>query len=228
MIKFNGVSKFFEDGKEKRIIIDNSSIIIPQNKVSGIIGRSGLGKSTVLKMILGLINPDEGTIEVDGQVIDSENAKSMEKLRRVTTGSVFQNFNLINSLTVEENIMLPRFFYENGEVRIKNLLDLLGLPSSILGQSVNTISGGEKQRVAIARALINNPKLLLADEPTGNLDLKNENSVIELFKRINKELDLTILLVTHSKNMALNMDKLYTISDYKIIETEYEADVKVS
>ena len=138
MIKFNGVSKFFEDGKEKRIIIDNSSIIIPQNKVSGIIGRSGLGKSTVLKMILGLINPDEGTIEVDGQVIDSENAKSMEKLRRVTTGSVFQNFNLINSLTVEENIMLPRFFYENGEVRIKNLLDLLGLPSSILGQSVNT------------------------------------------------------------------------------------------
>lgn len=222
MIKFNNVSKCFEDGNEKKIILNNTSIMIPDKKISGIIGRSGLGKSTVLKMILGLIKPDTGYIEIDGLKVDADDSDIMEKLRRDVTGSVFQNFNMIHSLTVEENILLPTFFYEKGCPKLNELLDILGLPKSILKQSVSTISGGEKQRVAIARALINQPKVLLADEPTGNLDLKNENVVIDLFKTINKELGITILVVTHSKNMAMNMDELFTIKDYVLTNTEYE------
>ena len=222
MIKFNKVSKYFDDGSEKRIILDKSSIIFEDKKISGIIGRSGLGKSTVLKMILGLIPADEGTIEINGIKVDSNDSKNLELLRREVTGSVFQNCNLISSLTVEENILLPTCFYCSKNINIDSLLDLLSLPKSILKQNVNTISGGEKQRVAIARALINNPKILLADEPTGNLDLKNENVVIDLFKNISRELGLTILVVTHSRNMAQNVDMLYTIKDYALTETKYE------
>lgn len=222
MIKLENVSKYFDDGSEKKIILEKTNMIIPEKKISGIIGRSGLGKSTVLKMILGLVEPDEGKIEIDGCVVDSKNQKTMEELRRSVTGTVFQNFNLIQSLSVEENILLPTYFYENAKSKLDNLLDLLGLPKSILKQNVNTISGGERQRVAIARALVNQPKVLLADEPTGNLDLKNENIVIDLFKNINKELGITILVVTHSKNMSMNMDHLFTINDYKLCPTECE------
>lgn len=222
MIKFNNVSKYFDDGSEKRIILNKSSIVFDEKKISGIIGRSGLGKSTVLKMILGLIKTDEGSIDINGIKVDPNDSKNIELLRREVIGSVFQNFNLISSLTVEENILLPTCFYCGEKNNIDYLIDLLCLSKNILKQNVNTISGGEKQRVAIARALINNPKVLLADEPTGNLDLKNENIVIDLFKNISKELGLTILVVTHSQNMARNVDKLYTIKDYALTETKYE------
>ena len=221
MIKFNHVSKSFEDGNGKRVILKDSTIVFEENRISGIIGRSGLGKTTLLKMILGLINVDEGFVEINGVRVKPDSPLELEHLRRNITGCVFQNFNLISSLTVEENILLPTYFNDSTPANIHRLLDLLGLPKSILTQSVNTVSGGEKQRIAIARALINNPRVLLADEPTGNLDLQNENTVIELFKRINRELGLTILLVTHSQNMALNADKLYTIKDYIIVETQY-------
>lgn len=221
MIIFNHVSKSFEDGNGKRVILKDSTIVFEEKKISGIIGRSGLGKTTLLKMILGLINADEGFVEINGVRVKPDSPVELEHLRRNVTGCVFQNFNLISSLTVEENILLPTYFNDSTPANIHRLLDLLGLPKSILTQSVNTVSGGEKQRIAIARALINNPRVLLADEPTGNLDLQNENAVIELFKRINQELGLTILLVTHSQNMALNADKLYTIRDYILVETQY-------
>lgn len=213
MVEFKNISKSFSDGMESKVILNNANIVFDKKKLHGIVGRSGLGKSTVLKMILGIINADSGEIIVDGNVIDCKNTQIMEHIRREVMGSIFQNFNLINALSVEENILLPTFFYKNGKNEVKRIMEILELSNSMLSQSVSTISGGEKQRVSIARALINNPKILIADEPTGNLDQKNENIVIDLFKKIKEELGVTIITVTHSENVASNMDELYTIEN---------------
>lgn len=219
MIIFDNVSKVFEDGNQEKIILNKSSIKFDDKCMVGIIGRSGLGKSTILKLILGIEKVDSGDILVDGVSIKNSDTNTMEEIRRKKIGSVFQNFNLISALTVEENIMLPTFFYQNGTPQLYRLIDILGMPKGILKQEVNTLSGGEKQRVSIARALINNPNILIADEPTGNLDVENENLVINLFKAIKNELNVTVITVTHSENVAMNMDELYTIENHMIVRT---------
>lgn len=226
MLEFNEVTKFFIDGNSKKYILKNASVKFNDNEKIAIVGRSGLGKTTVLKLLLGIENVDKGTIVIDELRITDYKEKDLLKFRRQIVGCVFQNFNLINNLSVEENIMLPTYFYNNDNViNINKLLDEVDLPKSILKQSINTLSGGEKQRVSIARALINNPKLLVADEPTGNLDTENENKVINLFERINKDLKLSIITVTHSDKVADSMDKIYTLKDNNfcaIGERKYE------
>ena len=185
-----------------------------KGSTTAIVGRSGLGKTTLVKLILGITSLNEGDILVCGSSI--LDMKNLSKVRRRNIGCVFQNFNLISGFTVKENILLPRYFFENGENNINEICNTLGLSKEMLSKSIDKISGGEKQRVALARALINNPEILIADEPTGNLDAANEQNIIELLKRINEELGITIIIVTHSDKVANSMQSICTVVDGKI------------
>ena len=214
MIKLVNVTKCFSDGSNVRYIFKNCNFEFKKGSTTAIVGRSGLGKTTLVKLILGITSLNEGDILVCGSSI--LDMKNLSKVRRRNIGCVFQNFNLISGFTVKENILLPRYFFENGENNINEICNTLGLSKEMLSKSIDKISGGEKQRVALARALINNPEILIADEPTGNLDAANEQSIIELLKRINEELGITIIIVTHSDKVANSMQSICTVVDGKI------------
>ena len=214
MIKLVNVTKCFSDGSNVRYIFKNCNFEFKKGSTTAIIGRSGLGKTTLVKLILGITSLNEGDILVCGSSI--LDMKNLSKVRRRNIGCVFQNFNLISGFTVKENILLPRYFFENGENNINEICNTLCLSKEILSKSIDKISGGEKQRVALARALINNPEILIADEPTGNLDAANEQNIIELLKRINEELGITIITVTHSDKVANSMQSICTVVDGKI------------
>jgi len=214
MIKLVNVTKCFSDGSNVRYIFKNCNFEFKKGSTTAIVGRSGLGKTTLVKVILGITSLNEGDILVCGSSI--LDMKNLSKVRRRNIGCVFQNFNLISGFTVKENILLPRYFFENGENNINEICNTLGLSKEILSKSIDKISGGEKQRVALARALINNPEILIADEPTGNLDAANEQNIIELLKRINEELGITIITVTHSDKVANSMQSICTVVDGKI------------
>nr|WP_302692198.1 ABC transporter ATP-binding protein [uncultured Streptococcus sp.] len=206
MIKLVNVTKCFSDGSNVRYIFKNCNFEFKKGSTTAIVGRSGLGKTTLVKLILGITSLNEGDILVCGSSI--LDMKNLSKVRRRNIGCVFQNFNLISGFTVKENILLPRYFFENGENNINEICNTLGLSKEMLSKSIDKISGGEKQRVALARALINNPEILIADEPTGNLDAANEQNIIELLKRINEELGITIITVTHSDKVANSMQSI--------------------
>ena len=214
MIKLVNVTKCFSDGSNVRYIFKNCNFEFKKGSTTAIVGRSGLGKTTLVKVILGITSLNEGDILVCGSSI--LDMKNLSKVRRRNIGCVFQNFNLISGFTVKENILLPRYFFENGENNINEICNTLGLSKEMLSKSIDKISGGEKQRVALARALINNPEILIADEPTGNLDAANEQNIIELLKRINEELGITIIIVTHSDKVANSMQSICTVVDGKI------------
>ncbi len=214
MIKLVNVTKCFSDGSNVRYIFKNCNFEFKKGSTTAIVGRSGLGKTTLVKLILGITSLNEGDILVCGSSI--LDMKNLSKVRRRNIGCVFQNFNLISGFTVKENILLPRYFFENGENNINEICNTLGLSEEMLSKSIDKISGGEKQRVALARALINNPEILIADEPTGNLDAANEQNIIELLKRINEELGITIITVTHSDKVANSMQSICTVVDGKI------------
>ena len=214
MIKLVNVTKCFSDGSNVRYIFKNCNFEFKKGSTTAIIGRSGLGKTTLVKLILGITSLNEGDILVCGSSI--LDMKNLSKVRRRNIGCVFQNFNLISGFTVKENILLPRYFFENGENNINEICNTLGLTKEMLSKGIDKISGGEKQRVALARALINNPEILIADEPTGNLDAANEQNIIELLKRINEELGITIITVTHSDKVANSMQSICTVVDGKI------------
>lgn len=214
MIKLVNVTKCFSDGSNVRYIFKNCNFEFKKGSTTAIVGRSGLGKTTLVKLILGITSLNEGDILVCGSSI--LDMKNLSKVRRRNIGCVFQNFNLISGFTVKENILLPRYFFENGENNINEICNTLGLSKEMLSKSIDKISGGEKQRVALARALINNPEILIADEPTGNLDAANEQNIIELLKRINEELGITIITVTHSDRVANSMQSICTVVDGKI------------
>ncbi|MFS9105610.1 ABC transporter ATP-binding protein [Streptococcus parasanguinis] len=214
MIKLVNVTKCFSDGSNVRYIFKNCNFEFKKGSTTAIVGRSGLGKTTLVKVILGITSLNEGDILVCGSSI--LDMKNLSKVRRRNIGCVFQNFNLISGFTVKENILLPRYFFENGENNINEICNTLGLSKEMLSKSIDKISGGEKQRVALARALINNPEILIADEPTGNLDAANEQNIIELLKRINEELGITIITVTHSDKVANSMQSICTVVDGKI------------
>lgn len=214
MIKLVNVTKCYSDGSNVRYIFKNCNFEFKKGSTTAIVGRSGLGKTTLVKLILGITSLNEGDILVCGSSI--LDMKNLSKVRRRNIGCVFQNFNLISGFTVKENILLPRYFFENGENNINEICNTLGLSKEMLSKSIDKISGGEKQRVALARALINNPEILIADEPTGNLDAANEQNIIELLKRINEELGITIIIVTHSDKVANSMQSICTVVDGKI------------
>ncbi len=185
----------------------------------GIIGPSGSGKSTLLGIIGGLDSPTAGRIEIDGTDISQMNEGQLTDIRNQKIGFVFQFFNLIPTLTALENVALPIEFAQVRRykpfARAKELLDMLGLEGRF-NHRPNELSGGQQQRVAIARALANNPPILLADEPTGNLDSQSGEAVLEALKTIRAENGTTVVLVTHDRALAEQMDRVLTLVDGKI------------
>jgi len=194
---------------------------IYQNEMVGIVGPSGSGKSTLLGIIGGLDSPTEGIIEIDGVDISHMNEDQLTEIRNEKIGFIFQFFNLIPTLTALENVALPIEFAQNRrhkpQKRAKQLLDMLGLADR-LHHRPNELSGGQQQRVAIARALANDPPILLADEPTGNLDSKSGANVMSALSTIREESGTTIVLVTHDPTLAQRMDRVLTLVDGRIAD----------
>ncbi len=194
---------------------------IHQNEMVGIIGPSGSGKSTLLGIIGGLDSPTDGTIEIDGIDITRMNENQLTEIRNEKIGFIFQFFNLIPTLTALENVALPIEFAQTRrhkpQKRAKELLEMLGLGDRFHHRP-NELSGGQQQRVAIARALANDPPILLADEPTGNLDTKSGANVMAALNTIRNESGTTVILVTHDPKLAQRMDRVLTLVDGQITD----------
>lgn len=210
-------------GKDENVVaaLDDVSLSINKGEFVAIIGASGSGKSTLLHMLGGVDRPTSGTVLVDGKDIFKQNDEQLSIFRRREIGLVYQFFNLIPVLTVVENITMPVLLDHRkvNQERLDELLDILKLrerKDAFPGQ----LSGGQQQRVAIGRALINAPTILLADEPTGNLDSKNSQDVVDLLKYSNQKYNQTTVLITHDENVALQAKRIITIQDGKIRHDE--------
>ena len=217
MIELKSVSKSF--GNQK--ILDEISLNIKKGEFISIVGPSGAGKTTLLN-IIGTIEDfdksEKSKFLINSHDITKLSDKDLSKFRNDNIGFVFQFHQLLPELTVEENILLPTMIKgdekDSSDKYFIELISILGI-DNIINKYPNSISGGERQRAAVARAMINKPSILLADEPTGNLDSKNEEEIISLFKKVNKDLGVTIVLVTHNHNFSKLADKCFTLRDGK-------------
>ena len=214
--------KIYCRGSEEIRAVNNVSLTIDRQQFVAFVGPSGSGKTTLLNVLGCLDNPTAGSLEIEGQPI-FEPGKTMSesqltRIRRDLFGYIFQKFYLIPTLSVRENVMLPFAFYKKKEAAadIFWALQLLGIEHR-LDHLPGQLSGGEMQRVAIARALVNRPKLLLADEPTGNLDVKRSEEIGQLLKQLNKQEGLTIVLVTHNPHLAQMADKIFELRDGQLM-----------
>jgi putative ABC transport system ATP-binding protein len=195
---------------------------VEKGEFVAIVGASGSGKSTLLQLIGGLDRPTSGNVFIDGENIYDYNEEKLAIFRRRKIGFIFQFFNLIPVLTVEENISLPALIDHDkvDKAYLNELIDILGL-SNRRNHLPSELSGGQQQRVAIGRALLNKPSIILADEPTGNLDSKHSKDIIELLKFTAKKYNQTILLITHDIQIAEMADRIVTIQDGEIISDQY-------
>lgn len=218
IIKVDNVYKNFQNDKIK--VLKGVNLEIKPGEFVSLMGASGSGKSTLLYLIGGLDQPTSGEVKIDNKNISKMNDTKMSKLRRKEIGFIFQFYNLVQNLTVEENILLPVIMdgrkKKQYEKKLNELLEVVGL-SEKKNALPSELSGGEQQRVAIARAVIMDPKIILADEATGNLDSKTGQDIMELFKKINKEKGITILQVTHSEEIANYGDRIIQLKDGQII-----------
>ena len=221
VLEIHDLSKRYGEDESEVIAVNHVSFSVEKGEFVAIIGASGSGKSTLMNLIGGIDIPSSGSIIIDGKEITKMNVDELAIFRRRNIGMVYQFYNLIPTLTAEENIMLPWLLdnrKENRE-RLEELLVLLKLEKRakhLPGQ----MSGGQQQRVSIGRALINNPAFILADEPTGNLDSKTGQEIIDLLKASNQKYNQTILLITHDDKIALQADRIITIGDGSIISDE--------
>lgn len=203
------------------VALKDININIEKGEFVAIMGPSGSGKSTFLNVVSTIDSPSSGTVLINGKNPHAMSDQELAHFRRTTLGFVFQSFNLVNTLTVEENIMLPLTLEgvsaKEMKQRVAETSKQLGI-DSLLNKRVYEISGGQAQRVAVARAVIQNPALLLADEPTGNLDSKSAKDVMEIFNMLNKNNDSTILMVTHDSFVASYCKKVYIIKDGSIYQ----------
>ncbi len=215
------VTKYFGENR----VLDDVSLEIERGSFVSIVGASGSGKSTLLTILGGIDKPTEGKVVLDGVEISGMSEKELAILRRTKLGFVFQFFNLAPYLTAEENVLLPITLRgkvkEEDKKRATELMEYLGI-SGLKNKLPGKMSGGEQQRVAIARGLIINPEVILLDEPTGNLDSKNSEEIMNLLKKINEEFNTTIVQVTHSDVNANYGNVLITIKDGKIIRQDVE------
>lgn len=222
MIKLASVSKSYFLGEEKVEAVKNISLTIKEKEFIGILGSSGSGKSTLMHLIGLLETPSEGKIFLDGKDISRLSDDELSKIRNKTVGFVFQSFNLINRFTVLENVLLPVKYLKNGNgfdavAKAEGLLKKFGIYER-KDFFPNKISGGQQQRVAIARALIMSPKIVLADEPTGNLDSKTGDEIIKILSSLNKDFGVTVVLVTHEHDIALKTKRQLYIKDGMVVE----------
>ena len=220
MIEVKNVSKIYKMGKEEFAALNNVSLIINEGDFLSIVGPSGSGKSTLMHLIGGLDTPTTGSICIEGKDISKLKDKQMAKYRNNTIGFVFQAFNLENTQTALENVMMPLIFagVSGKERKLKaiNALKMVDLEDKLKNKPTE-MSGGQRQRVSIARALVNSPKIIFADEPTGNLDSKNGTNVMELLKNLNRK-GYTIIMVTHNVEDAKEAKRIIKIRDGEIQE----------
>ena len=201
--------------------LDDVSFTVEQGEFVAIIGPSGSGKSTLLHILGGVDTPTSGSVIIGDEDISKLNETALAVFRRRQIGLVYQFYNLIPILTVEENLTLPLLLdgRKPDKRQIDSLVNRLGL-SKRLNHLPNQLSGGQQQRVSIGRALINNPALMLADEPTGNLDSENSKEIVSLLRQFNKELNQTVIIITHDEKIALSADRIISIEDGKITRDE--------
>lgn len=218
LLKLQNISKIFPLGSRQLKVLDKVNLSIKKGEFVAIMGPSGSGKSTLMYLMGCLDTPTNGEVILEDKKVSSLSEEELAKIRNEKIGFVFQTFNLLPRTSTFANIMLPLIYSKipvvEGEKRVNSLLEKLGLASR-RNHFPNQLSGGEQQRVAIARALINNPLLILADEPTGNLDSKTGREVMEIFKNLNREGN-TIVLVTHNSQVARNAQRIIKIQDGKI------------
>ena len=221
LLRVENLSKVYGKDENQVIALDNVSLSIEKGEFVAIIGSSGSGKSTLLHIIGGVDVPTDGKVYLDGQDVYAQKSDKLAIFRRRQVGLIYQFYNLIPTLNVTENITLPVLMdrREVNKERLDELMQLLGL-SGRRNHLPNQLSGGQQQRVSIGRALISAPAVMLADEPTGNLDSKNGQDIIDLLKQSNKKYGQTLILVTHDENIALQADRIISISDGKIVQDE--------
>lgn len=221
ILKVKNLCKNYGKGNTLVKALDNISFSVEKGEFVAIVGASGSGKSTLLHLLGGVDNPTSGEIIIDGENIYKLNENNLAIFRRRQVGLIYQFYNLIPILNVEENITLPILLDGRtpDKAYLKELIDILGLKNRI-NHLPNELSGGQQQRVSIGRALMNRPALLLADEPTGNLDSKASHDIMELLKMSNEKYKQTIIMITHDYNLALNANRIITIDDGKIISDE--------
>ena len=218
MIKLEGITKIYKIGDNEVRALDGVSLEAEQGEFVSVVGTSGSGKSTLLHMLGGLDRPDSGKVYVDGKDIFSFKDEALTIFRRRKIGFVFQNYNLVPSLNVYENIVLPVQLDGRAPDKkyIDSIIETLGL-SEKLDNLPNNLSGGQQQRVAIARALAGKPAIILADEPTGNLDSKTSQDVMGLLKITGERFSQTIVMITHNEEIAQLADRIIRIEDGKIV-----------
>ncbi|CAA6819031.1 MAG: Cell division transporter, ATP-binding protein FtsE [uncultured Sulfurovum sp.] len=223
IIEIKNLTKRYQRGSEEIHALDTINLTIERGDFISITGASGSGKTTLMNIIGCIDNPTKGAINIENTNVSKMPQKELTKIRRDTLGFVFQQFYLIPTLTASENVQLPGLFADNvqREQRAKELLELVGLGERV-DHLPSQMSGGEMQRVAIARALINSPKILLADEPTGNLDSKNAEIIFDTFRKLNKN-GLTIVVVTHSTELAQTAQKMIFMKDGKVDDKTHES-----
>lgn len=221
ILKVENLCKTYGKGNTLVKALDNVSFSVEKGEFVAIVGASGSGKSTLLHLLGGVDKPTSGKVIVDDQNVYKLNENNLAIFRRRQVGLIYQFYNLIPILNVKENITLPILL--DGKNYDKDYLDelvkTLGLEKRV-NHLPNELSGGEQQRVSIGRALMNHPSLLLADEPTGNLDSKASKEIMELLRLSNKKYNQTIIMITHDNSLALNADRIITIQDGKIIKDE--------
>lgn len=221
IMNVKNLSKRYGKGENEFLALNNINIKIKKGEFVAIVGKSGSGKSTLLNLLGGLDTPTEGTVIINNQDIYQMSDKDLTVFRRKFIGIIYQFYNLIPVLTVKENILLPALFDGKNisEKKINDLLKNLGLTNKKM-MFPNDLSGGQQQRTAIGRALINNPKIVLADEPTGNLDSRSSKQIMRLLQFYNKKYRQTIVMVTHDMSLAKKASRIITMADGKIIKDE--------
>ncbi|MFA6397604.1 MAG: ABC transporter ATP-binding protein [Candidatus Paceibacterota bacterium] len=222
MIEVKNITKIYKTGVEELRALDDVSFSIEDGEFVAIMGPSGSGKSTMMHILGALDTPTDGKYFLDGKDVSTLSDDELADIRKNKIGFVFQSFNLLPRTTVLRNVMLPLVYKgvgeEEKEQRAKESLYSAGFDESHFNHLSNQLSGGQIQRVAIARALVNNPTLILADEPTGNLDTKTGEVVLETFQRLNREQGRTIILITHERDVAEHAERIIFIKDGQIFE----------
>jgi len=224
IIKADRLSKIYSMGKVQVVALKDVSLSIPRGTFLGITGPSGSGKSTFLNLIGGLDTPTSGTIQAQGKVVSRMSNEELARYRRVDVGMIFQSFNLISSLTAVENVALPLLFSgvakKERKQKALEVLTMVGLGPR-RGHRPLELSGGEQQRVAIARALVNQPNILLTDEPTGNLDSRTSEEIVQILADLNKNRSITVIMVSHEERLIKKYsDRVIHLQDGELVRQE--------
>lgn len=221
ILEVNELTKIYGSGENQVIALDHVSFSVKKGEFVAIVGASGSGKSTLMNLIGGIDRPTSGSVIVDGKRIFEMNESKLAIFRRRNIGIIYQFYNLIPNLTVDENIILPCLLDKRkpDSQKLSRIVETTGL-SQRRTHLPGELSGGQQQRVSVGRALINDPAFILADEPTGNLDSKSGKEIIELLLAANRKANQTLILITHDENIALQADRIITISDGRILRDE--------